>query len=81
MPAKTDPVVTAYASWEEALEEWNDKYEAFQEEMKTSKKPSKSLISYLETTQENRMKRGCPLLHSMGQNRITCGSKKSFPIT
>ena len=56
MPAKTDPVVTAYASWEEALEEWNDKYEAFQEEMKTSKKPSKSLISYLETTQENCMK-------------------------
>ena len=50
MPAKTDPVVTAYASWEEALEEWNDKYEAFQEEMKTSKNPSKSLILYLETT-------------------------------
>ena len=56
MGPKPDPVVTAYASWEEALDEWNDKYEAFQEEMKTSKKPSKSLIAYLETTQENCMK-------------------------
>ena len=49
MGPKADPVASAYASWEEALEEWNDEHEVFQEEMKSVKKASKSLISHLET--------------------------------
>ena len=56
MGPKVDPVASAYASWEEALEEWNDQHEVFQEQMKSVKKASKSLISHLETLRNNCMK-------------------------
>ena len=49
MGPKADPVATAYERWEEVLEEWSSSLEAFEEEMRSSKKPSKSLISHLDS--------------------------------
>ena len=49
MGPKADPVATAYERWEEVLEEWSSSLEAFEEEIKSSKKPSKSLISHLDS--------------------------------
>ena len=56
MGPKTDSVATAYERWKEAVEDWNDSYQAFEEEMKSSKKASKSLISHLDTIQKDCMK-------------------------
>ena len=56
MGPKTDSVATAYERWKEAIEDWDDNYQAFEEEMKSSKKASKSLISHLDTIQKDCMK-------------------------
>ena len=56
MGPKADPVATAYERWEEVLEEWNYEYKAFEEEMKSFKKASKSSISHLDTVKKECLK-------------------------
>ena len=56
MVPKSGPAAVAYNSWKNAVDEWDDRYTAFEEEMKTSKKASKALISSLDTLMKDCLK-------------------------